>query len=114
MDLNVVTLNTIDSTPRARSVSPELRQQYRADGRCVQCGSHSHWVQNCLLEPFSPRTKRLLANPDTPTSIAYLYPKPKAGKVIIAAIDDKAYNDNAIYNSSDDWPQYKVKESDLD
>jgi len=26
MDLNVVTLNTINSTPRARSVSPELRQ----------------------------------------------------------------------------------------
>jgi hypothetical protein len=54
------------------------------------------------LEPFSPRTKRLLANLDTPALI--VYPKPKAGKVIIAAIDDKAYNNDAIYNSSDDWP----------
>jgi hypothetical protein len=114
MDLNVVTLNTIDSIPRARSVSPELRQQYRADGRCVQCGSHGHWVQDYLLEPFSPRTKRLLANLDTPALIAYLYPKPKAGKVTIAAIDDEAYDDDAAYNSSDDWPQYKVKESNLD
>jgi hypothetical protein len=43
-----------------------------------------------------------------------VYPKPKAGKVIIAAIDDKAYDDDAVYNSSDDWPQYKVKQSDLD
>ena len=112
MDLNVVTLNTIDSTPRARSVSPELRQQYRADGRCVRCGSHGHWVQDCLLEPFSPRIKQLLANLDTPALIAY--PKPKAGKVTIAAIDNKAYDDDAAYNSSDDWPQYEVKQSDLD
>jgi hypothetical protein len=39
-----------------------------------------------------------------PALIAYLYLKPKAGKVIIAAINNKAYNNNAIYNSSDDWP----------
>ena len=63
---------------------------------------YGYWVQDYLLELFSLRIKRLLANPDTPALI--VYPKPKAGKVIIAAIDDKAYNNNAIYNNSDDWP----------
>jgi hypothetical protein len=59
-------------------------------------------------------TRTILAknNPDTPARIAY--PKPKAGKVTIAAIDDEAYDDDAAYNSSDDWPQYEVKQSDLD
>lgn len=83
MDLNVVSINTIDSNrtpPRARSVSPERRQQYRSKGRYVRCGSHNHWVNNCSLRPFS------LAQGT----------KPKTGRAAIAALDDDAYdNDDA-------------------
>ena len=41
---------------------------------------------------------------DRPTLKAYLYllNKLKADKVIIAAIDNNAYNNNNIYNSSND------------
>jgi hypothetical protein len=48
------------------------------------------------LEPFSPRTKRLLDNIDTPILKVYLYPL-KAGKVTIVVIDDAVYNDNKEY-----------------
>jgi len=38
--------------PRARSISPARRAQYRSEGRCVRCGAHDHWVEDCLLQPF--------------------------------------------------------------
>lgn len=38
--------------PRARSISPACRAQYRSEGRCVRCGAHNHWVEDCLLQPF--------------------------------------------------------------
>jgi hypothetical protein len=72
MDLNIVTLDSICSIPRARSVSPERRRQLRAEGRCVRCGSQDYWVKDCSLRPFSPG----------PGS------KPKTGRVTIAAIDN--------------------------
>ena len=37
-----------------------------------------------------------------PALVAYLYPKPKAGKVTIAAIDNSSYDNDDIYNSNDD------------
>ena len=81
MDVNAVTIGAINTTaaPRARSVSPELRQQFRADGLCVQCGLPGHWVKDCKLRPYINST----------------------GKVTIAALDDSAYdNDNDL--DSDD------------
>jgi hypothetical protein len=52
----------------------------------------------------------------TPRSLAgsRLDNRSKAGKVTITAIDDDAYDNDDSYNSSDDWLQYKVKDSDLD
>jgi hypothetical protein len=47
-------------------------------------------------------TKTILAKNKATTLIAYS--KLKAGKVTIAAINNKAYNNDAIYNNSDDWP----------
>ncbi|XTI83102.1 hypothetical protein V2W45_1358749 [Cenococcum geophilum] len=38
--------------PRARSMSPAYRERCRLEGRCVRCGAHDHWVEDCLLEPF--------------------------------------------------------------
>jgi hypothetical protein len=86
MDLNVVDIDSIRSIPRARSISPERRQQYRAEGRCVRCGSQDHWVKDCLLRPFSPGPRKQLG------------PGPaRPGRVTIAALDDDAYD-------NDDWP----------
>lgn len=42
MDLNVVSIDSNQSPLRARSVSLERRQQYRAEGQCVRCGSQDH------------------------------------------------------------------------
>jgi hypothetical protein len=43
MDINSISLNAINIVPtRACSVSPARREQYRKEGRCVQCGSHDH------------------------------------------------------------------------
>lgn len=91
MDLNVLSFNALDrySAPpqQARSISPPLREQYRKDGKCVRCGSQDHWVKDCLLRPFSPRTRAKLQTED-------VYPKTKTtGKVTIAAIDDDAYDE---------------------
>ncbi len=59
MDINTISLNAIDvAPPRARSVSPARREQYRSAGRCVRCGSHDHWVGSCPLQPFQ-RTKQI-------------------------------------------------------
>jgi hypothetical protein len=38
-------------SPRARSISPARRNQYRIEGRCVRCGSLGHWVAHCPLKP---------------------------------------------------------------
>jgi hypothetical protein len=84
MDLNVVSIDTIRSSNaystslRARSVSPERRQQYRVEGRCVRCGSHDHWVKDCLLQPFTARQKEEI----------------RTGQVTIAAIDDAYDSDD--------------------
>jgi hypothetical protein len=74
MDLNVVSINSIGSTLHARSVSPDRRQQYRAEGRCVRYGSQDHWVKDYMLQPFS-------------------LGKPKTNKVTIAALDNNTYED---------------------
>ena len=69
MDINAITINSIDTpssrssqststSPRARSISPARREQYRADGRCVRCGSHKHWVGSCPLQPYKKQTGR--------------------------------------------------------
>ena len=39
----------------ARSTSPQLREQYRLQGRCVRCGSYKHWVSGCPLQPAKKR-----------------------------------------------------------
>ena len=53
MDINAITINSIDTpssrssqststSPCARSISLARREQYRADRHCVQCGLHKH------------------------------------------------------------------------
>jgi hypothetical protein len=81
MDLNAITIGSIDTAPRARSVSLECRQQYRADGLCVRCGLPGHWVKDCKLRPYVSNT----------------------GKVTIAAIDDDAY-DESLDSDDPDHP----------
>jgi hypothetical protein len=74
MELNTVTFDEMYPKPQqARSISPERRQQYRAEGRCVRCGSQDHWVKDCKKLPFSAG-------------------KPVAGHMTIAALDDDAYD----------------------
>lgn len=94
MDLNAISINSIQPTPRARSTSPERRQQYRTEGRCVRCGSQDHWVQDCLLRPFSP-------GPTTRKQLG-----PKKGKVTVAAIDDAAYDSNEWLDYESDDPRH--------
>jgi len=64
MDIGAIAVNSIDvpssqftpprsTSPRARSISPARRGQYRYEGRCVRCGSFSHWVEYCPLQPYS-------------------------------------------------------------
>lgn len=45
--------------PAARSMSPTLREQYRLQGRCVRCGSYSHWVKDCIVKPFQEGSQEL-------------------------------------------------------
>jgi len=40
----------------APSVSPEQRQQWRDEGKCVRCGSKKHWVQQCKLQAARQRS----------------------------------------------------------
>jgi hypothetical protein len=42
------------TSSRARSVSPNQRNQLRKQGRCVRCGSADHWVAKCPLQPHKP------------------------------------------------------------
>jgi len=78
MDLNALTLNSIELKPRARSVSPERREKYRAEGRCVRCGSYGHWVNDCTLRPFSPGPRSKPNNQANISALdAYPYPDDK-------------------------------------
>jgi hypothetical protein len=56
MDINAISVNAINVAPRARSISPARREQYRKEGWCVRCGSHDHWVSDCLLQPYKKQT----------------------------------------------------------
>lgn len=68
------------SSPRARPISPQRRQEYRTQGRCVRCGSGMHWVKDCPLDPYS----------SVGTS---------GRKVMIAALDNKSrYDTDKSYN----------------
>ena len=65
------------SPPRARSISPQRREQYRKEGRCVRCGSYSHWVANCPQQSHKP------------------------GKVVITAVNDDDSGSEVSYSSYD-------------
>ena len=78
MDLNALTLNSIELKPRARSISPERREEYRAEGRCVRCGLYGHWVNDCTLRPFSPGPRSKPNNQANISALdAYPYPDDK-------------------------------------
>ena len=76
MELNAIGVSALELFPRARSTSPERRQELREEGRCVRCGSYDHWVKYCQLRPFSPDAQG------------------RTGKVTIAAIDDDTYDED--------------------
>lgn len=50
--------------PRARSISPAHREQYRSEGRCIRCGSYDHWVRSCPLQPYRKQTARRIPASD--------------------------------------------------
>jgi hypothetical protein len=89
MDLSQVEINTIrpasprrSSSPRARSTSPAIRDQYRQASKCVRCGSKDHWVHNCPLDPYKSTVS--------------------GKKVTIAAVNDAS--DDNHYNTDDFEP----------
>jgi len=98
MDMNAITIGALgQASPklptsilqRARSVSPERRQQYRAEGRCVRCGSGQHWVKDCGYRPYSSGPKQ----------------ESSTGRVVIAALDDDSEgtpSDSSSWKSRDD------------
>ena len=101
MDLSQVEINTIrpvspcrSSSPRARSTSPAIRDQYRKASRCVRCSKEDHWVHNCPLDPYKSTVS--------------------GKKVIIVAVNNTSNNDNIddfklnVYNrySSDSILEY--------
>ena len=73
--IGAIDTTTPTSPPRARSISPQRREQYRKEGRCVRCGSYDHWVASCPQQPHRP------------------------GKVTVIAMDDNSYSD---YDSSEE------------
>jgi hypothetical protein len=66
-------INADNQTPRARSISPTRREQYRQEGRCVRCGSYDHWVGNCTLQPHKPERRQVVRR-RTPVDLAALDP----------------------------------------
>jgi hypothetical protein len=72
------------SSLRARLISPQCREQYRSQGRCVRCGSGMHWVTDCPLQP-------------------YLSVGTSGKKVTIAALNDDA---GSRYDSDDSEEYY--------
>lgn len=75
MDTSVgaISISAIDAGPsspshsplrRARSISPARREQYRAEGRCVRCGSYEHWVNSCPLSPYTSGRGKAVTTPD--------------------------------------------------
>ena len=65
MDMSAITIGGINA---AQSASATQRHQWRDSGRCVRCGSQSHWVANCPQQPTiqSQSAKQLY----TPSSYA--------------------------------------------
>lgn len=88
MDVNLVEIATINTTtptspPRARSISPARREQYRKEGKCVRCGTQGHWVKDCQLAPYN-------------SSVGI------GKKVTISALDEIDSESNGSLDDSDD------------
>jgi hypothetical protein len=47
---------TILQGKTAPAVNPAQRQEWRNQGKCVRCGSSSHWVQRCKYQPTQSRS----------------------------------------------------------
>ena len=66
--INVGAIDVRSSSPpsslRARSISPQRREQYRAEGRCVRCGSLDHWVGICPLLSYTSGKGKVVKTPD--------------------------------------------------
>lgn len=68
IDIGAVNISTSSSSPtlsrRARAISPQRRELYRAEGRCVRCGSHDHWVRSCPLSAYTSGQGEVVNTPD--------------------------------------------------
>ena len=68
MDISIIGINAISiPSPRStllqstgsptgsytRSMSPAYRARCRLKGHCVHYSAHDHWVEECLLQPFT-------------------------------------------------------------
>ena len=84
--INTIGVITPDSRPsspaHARSTSPQRREQYRKQGRCVRYGSLDHWVSSCQLQPYSDKHSG-------------------SGKVMITAVNDNDKDDSGSEVSFD-------------
>ena len=67
-------INASNGTPRARSISPARRDQYRQQGRCVRCGSYGHWVGSCTLQPHKPEGRKQIVKRRNPVDLVALDP----------------------------------------
>ena len=67
-------VNASNDAPRARSISPARRDQYREQGRCVRCGSYDHWVGTCPLQPHKPEARKQVAFRGNPIDLAAFDP----------------------------------------
>lgn len=71
--IGAITIGAIDVGPsspsltqsqHARSISPRRRELYRAEGRCVRCGSQDHWVKSCPLSSYTSGRGKAVNTPD--------------------------------------------------
>jgi hypothetical protein len=126
LEINTVSLGLAPSVPKtilqrpttqkALFVSVQKRQEYRQTGKCVRCGSDSHWVSDCKLQAYGqtydPRKKDYYA----PHPISGKYSAEGASywdrrireneerKAVIAALEadsDSDSNSEADYNEEE-------------
>lgn len=66
MEWEPVTLSPVKTAP---SVTMEQRQQWRAQGKCVRCGSGKHWVKDCKMRATRSRSSSASSRNSDPIGV---------------------------------------------